>query len=381
MRHPSASFRTLPDATSPIEPTKLLFGMPFASNGPLAFADSPLLPCPPLNYFPTMTTDYLNEPVGNMAGRDFTALAQDLTVTGALAQIREHGAAQQIIYFYVVDAAQRLVGVLPTRRLLLAPPEARLQDIMISRVVTIPETATALEACEMFLMHKFLAFPVVTNDRRLVGVINVGMFSQFTEEALSLTERAHVEDVFERIGFHVAEVQSASPGKAFRLRMPWLVATLGGGICCALVSGCYEATLTARIVLAFFLTLVLGLSESVSAQSVTVTVETLRGRTPSRAWFLRAIQKEAISALMLGGTCGLVVGVMAWLWRGQAAPAFVIGGSITVSMVVACLIGLSVPAVLHRFKLDPKIAAGPVSLAMTDVCTLLIYMNVASLAL
>jgi magnesium transporter len=334
-----------------------------------------------LNYFPTMTTDYLNEPVGNMAGRDFTALAQDLTVTGALAQIREHGAAQQIIYFYVVDAAQRLVGVLPTRRLLLAPPEARLQDIMISRVVTIPETATALEACEMFLMHKFLAFPVVTNDRRLVGVINVGMFSQFTEEALSLTERAHVEDVFERIGFHVAEVQSASPGKAFRLRMPWLVATLGGGICCALVSGCYEATLTARIVLAFFLTLVLGLSESVSAQSVTVTVETLRGRTPSRAWFLRAIQKEAISALMLGGTCGLVVGVMAWLWRGQAAPAFVIGGSITVSMVVACLIGLSVPAVLHRFKLDPKIAAGPVSLAMTDVCTLLIYMNVASLAL
>ncbi len=328
-----------------------------------------------------MTTDYLNEPVGALAEKDFTALAQNLTVNGALAQIREHGAAQQIIYFYVVDAEQRLVGVLPTRRLLLAAPDARLQDIMIDRIVTIPETATVLEACEMFVMHKFLAFPVVTTDRRLVGVINVAMFSQFTEAALGMTERAHVEEVFERIGFHVAEVQSASAVKAFRLRMPWLAATLGGGICCALVSGCYETTLTTRIILAFFLTLVLGLSESVSAQSVTVTVETLRGRMPNRVWFLRAFRKEALSALMLGGTCGLVVGVIAWVWRGHAATALVIGGSITVSMVAACLIGLTVPAVLHRLKLDPKIAAGPVSLAMADICTLLIYLTAATVAL
>ncbi len=328
-----------------------------------------------------MTTDYLNEPVGRMADQDFTALAQDLTVSGALNQIREQGAAQQIIYFYVVDHDRRLVGVLPTRRLLLAAPDALLRDIMIARVVTIPETATVLEACEMFLMHKFLAFPVVNSERRLAGVINVARFSEFTEEALALTERAHVEEMFERIGFHVAEVQTASPVKAFRLRMPWLLATLGGGIGCALVAGHFETTLTAKIILAFFLTLVLGLSESVSAQSVTVTVETLRGRTPNRVWFLRAIRKEALSALLLGGTCGLVVGLTAWGWRGQGASALVIGASITLSMIVACLIGLTVPAVLHRFKLDPKIAAGPVSLAMADICTLLIYLNVAEYAL
>ena len=330
-----------------------------------------------MNYFACMTTDNLNEPVGKIASKDFAALPQNLTVNGALARIREQGAAQQIIYFYVVDAEQRLVGVLPTRRLLLAAPEARLQDIMVSRVVTIPESATVLEACEMFLMHKFLAFPVVTAERRLVGVVNVVMFSQFTEEAMEMTERARVEEAFEKIGFHVAEVQSASSFRAFRLRMPWLVATLGAGIVCALLAGSFEATLTAKIVLAFFLTLVLGLSESVSAQSVTVTVETLRGRTPNRVWFFRAVRKEALSALMLGSTCGLVVGLTAWVWRGQPTAAAVIGGSIAVSMVFACLIGLTVPAVLHRFKLDPKIASGPVSLAMADVCTLLIYLNVA----
>lgn len=322
-----------------------------------------------------MKPDHLQTPIGSLASRDFTALAQALTVAEALAEIRARGVGQQIIYFYVLDEAQRLAGVLPTRRLLLAEPTARLQDLMIPRVVTVPETSTVLETCEMFLMHKFLAFPVVDAERRLVGVVNVGMFA---EEALGVSERAHQDDVFERIGLRVAEVQQASPVQAFRLRFPWLVATLAGGICCALLSGFYELTLAARIILAFFLTLVLGLGESVCAQSVTVTVEALRRRTPDRRWLRAALHKEFRTALLLGGACGGVVGLVAWLWRGQGDAALVIGGSIAVTMVVACLVGVVVPAVLHRLKLDPKIAAGPVSLAVADIFTLLIYFNAAA---
>lgn len=325
-----------------------------------------------------MEIQHWNEPIGKFASRDFTALSRNLTVADALGQIRERGVAQQIIYFYVVDADQRLVGVVPTRRLLASSPAAHLSEIMIARVITIPETATVLEACEMFLLHKFLAFPVVTAERRLVGVVNVGMF---TEETLGLSERAHMDEVFERIGFRVAELQNASPFKSFRIRFPWLGATLGGGICCALLAGFYETTLATSIILAFFLTLVLGLSESVTAQSVTVTVEALRGRTPDRVWLLRALRKEFITALMLGGACALIVCAVAWIWRQHTAAALVIGGSIATSMLAACLIGLVVPATLHRFKLDPKIAAGPVSLAMADILTLLVYLNLARLML
>lgn len=321
---------------------------------------------------------HLTESISKFASTDFTALSQGITVAEALDQIRERGVAQQIIYFYVVDAEQRLAGVVPTRRLLAAKPGEKIGDIMISRVVTIPETATVLEACEMFLLHKFLAFPVVTAERHMTGVVNVGMF---TEEALGLSERAHLDDVFERIGFRVAEVQNASPVKAFRLRFPWLAATLGGGICCAMLAGYYETTLATSIILAFFLAMVLGLSESVSAQSVTVTAEALNRRTPDRVWLMRALRKEFLTALMLGSSCGTVVTLVAWLWRGDGAAALVIGGSIAVSMVMACLIGLTVPAVLHRFKLDPKIAAGPVSLAAADIFTLLIYLNVAKFTL
>jgi magnesium transporter len=325
-----------------------------------------------------MQAEHLNEPIRRFANAEFTALSEDLTVAGAFAQIRERGVAQQIVYFYVVNAEQQLVGVLPTRRLLLAPPDARLQDIMINRVVAIPETATVLETCEMFLMHRFLAFPVVNDRRQVVGVVNVGMF---TEETLSISERAHLDEVFERIGVRVAEVLGASPLRAFRLRFPWLTATLCGGIGCAMLAGLYETTLAASLILAFFLTLVLGLGESVNAQSVTVTVETLRGRRPNRVWLAQALRREFVTALLLGTACGSLVGLVAWLWRGQPVAALVIGASVAVSMVAACLIGLIVPSVLHRFHLDPRIAAGPVSLALTDLCTLLTYFSAASLAL
>ena len=325
-----------------------------------------------------MQEGFFNQPVKALASAEYTAFSRHLTVAEALAQARERGVAQQIIYFYVVDDEQRLAGVVPVRRLLLAPPEARLDSIMIARVAAIPETATALEACEMFMLHKFLAFPVVNADRKLVGVVNVGMF---TEQVFDVSEQEHMEDIFQRIGFRVAEVQAASPWRAFRLRFPWLVATLCGGTICALLSGFYEATLASTILLAFFLTLVLGLSESVSAQSVTVTVEALHGRDAGAAWFRRALRKEFATALMLGGTCGAVVCVVAWLWRGNGAAAVVIGGSIATSMLAAWLIGGAVPTLLHRLKLDPRIAAGPVSLALADVFTLLVYLNLATFVL
>lgn len=325
-----------------------------------------------------MQAQHLNEPVVRYASKDFTALAQGLTVAEALAQVRERGVGERIIYFYVLDADGRLAGVVPTRRLLTAPLAAHLTDIMIARVVMVPDSATVLETCEMFLLHKFLAFPVVDAEQRLVGVVNVSLFA---DEVFDLTEKSHMDDVFQTIGFRVAEVQTASPARAFRLRFPWLLATIGSGVCCAFLAARYETTLATSLVLAFFLTLVLGLGESVSAQSLTVAIQSLHGRVPNRAWILRALRKELATALLLGSACGLIVGIVAWLWRGHLAAAVVIGGSIALAMVMACLLGLAVPTVLHRLKLDPRIAAGPLTLALADICTLLFYFNLAKFIL
>lgn len=320
----------------------------------------------------------LDQSVTSLARRDFITLRRDLTIAQALQSVREKGVGEKIIYFYVVDEEERLSGVLPTRRLLTAPLEQRLSDVMVPRVVSIPHSATVLEACEAFILYKFLAFPVVDDDRRIVGVVDVGLF---TEEVLDYAEREQTDAAFEAIGLRMEQLRQASPVLAYRFRIPWLVATIASGMVCALLAGAFEATLAESIVLAFFLTLVLGLGESVATQSLTVTIQTLRGSTPTFAWFKRALRREIFTGAMLAATCALAVAFLAWLWRGQVEAALVIGGGIFLSILSASIVGLSVPALLHAFRLDPKIAAGPVSLALADILTLLFYFTLATVIL
>jgi len=333
-------------------------------------------------YFPPVElTDqqaHLQQPVLAVARKDAALLREDFTVQQALDAIRQRGVGGKIVYFYVVDAAGRLAGVLPTRQLLTAPLERNLSELMIRRVVAIPHTATVLEACEAFVLHKFLAFPVVDEARKIVGVVDVGLL---TEEAFDIAEREQTGALFEAIGFRVSQVRDASPLRAFRFRFPWLLATIGSGTLCALLASAYKLTLEKYIVLTFFFTLVLGLAESVSVQSMTVTIQALRVTRPSFGWYVRAFRREAGTALLLGAACGTVVGLIVWLWQGAGRAGFAIGSSILLALGAACFFGLTVPAALHALRLDPKIAAGPVTLACTDIFTLLFYFSLAALLL
>lgn len=328
----------------------------------------------------THEEEHLHQSVLSVARKDVTTLREDFTVQQALDTIRSGGGGRggEIVYFYVVDAAERLVGVLPARRLLTAPLEQRLSEVMLRRVVAIPQSATVLEACEAFVMHKFLAFPVVDDARRVIGMVDVRLL---TEETFDMAEREQMDALFESIGFRVSQVRGVSSVRAFRFRFPWLLATIASGTVCALLASAYEVTLAKSIVLAFFLTLVLGLGESVSIQSMTVTIQALRATRPTLHWYLRALQREAGTALLLGGACGSLVGCIVWLWRGAAMAGVAIGASILLALCAACVFGLSVPALLHALKLDPKIAAGPVTLALADIFTLLFYFSVGALLL
>jgi magnesium transporter len=327
-----------------------------------------------------------NSSIVEHARKDFPLLDAGMTVAAALDRIRREGVGERVIYFFAIDAAQRLVGVLPTRRLLTAPLETRLEEIMVRRVVAIPASATVLEACEFFVLYKFFAFPVVDAQRHVVGVVDVSLFAEEMLEAGDREdERRSVadvaDDVFEALGFRLAQIRGASPWRVFRYRFPWLLATVAAGTACALLAGVFETTLAGSLVIAFFLTMVLGLNESVSMQSMTLTIQALRANTLTRRWFLHNLRRELATAVLLGMACGILVGAIVWLWRQDVRGAAVIGSSIAVSLVTACLFGFSVPSLLHWLKLDPKIAAGPVTLAVTDFCALAFYFSLAWLVL
>jgi magnesium transporter len=325
-----------------------------------------------------LQTQLLGHTVAAHARKDFITLNQALTVGEAVDQIRKAAGGSGIQYYYVVDDAGKLAGVLPLRRLITVPLDQPLRAVMHPRVIALPAAATVLDACEFFVLHKLLAFPVVNERKEVVGVIDV---SQFTTEMIDLGGEGPGDDVFEAIGFRVSQVKGASPVQAYRFRFPWLLATIGSGVVCAMLTSLFEVTLARSIVLTFFLALVLGLAESVSIQSMTVTIQTLRAVRPNLRWYVRALRREMLTAVLIALSCGLLVGLIVWAWRGDPRAAAVVGSGIGMALLAACFFGLSVPTGLHALRLDPRIAAGPITLACTDVLTLLAYFGLASVVL
>jgi magnesium transporter len=322
-----------------------------------------------------------NAPAFDYARRDFPLLEAEASVEQALETIRREGIGERVIYFYAVDEHKRLVGVVPTRRLLTAAPAMRLREIMVPRVVALPAEATVLEACDFFVLYKFLAFPVVDASRRVIGIVDTDVFMESVLEPEEPEREGRRDDFFEALGFHLAQVRDASPWRVFRYRFPWLLVTVAGGTICAILAGIFETTLAHSLVIAFFLTMVLGLNESVSTQSMSVTIQALHSAQLTWRWFATAFRREVVTALFLGLACGSVVVIIVWLWHGDVYAAGVIGGTITLSLITACLFGLSVPSVLHHLKLDPKIAAGPVTLALSDFVALVFYFTSAWMVL
>jgi magnesium transporter len=323
--------------------------------------------------------DRLEQPVRNFVSKDFIQLPAAATAGAATALIRElspgHGT---LFYFYVVDENERLVGVLQTRSLLAAQPDEVLSDLMVKQVIAIPETALLMDACELFVLHKLLAFPVVDRARKIVGVVDVHLFN---EEVFGISHEGRHDELFQAIGFRIEQVRTASPLMAVRFRLSWLLVTIGAGTACALLARAHEATLSRTLVVAFFLTLVLALGESVAVQSMALVLEELQLKGSKARAYFALLARELITALPLALIIGTMVFGIVWLMGREVWPACVISGSLGLAIVSACLIGQCVPFLMHAAGLDLKIAAGPITLAVTDVATLTIYLTLTAILL
>jgi magnesium transporter len=321
-----------------------------------------------------LTQARLNDPVSRHLHQDFTRLAAGLTAGEALAWLRQNPPRERIIYFYVVDAEDHLLGVVPTRRLLLSPPEAPLADIMVRTVIALPADATVLDACEFFIQHRLLAFPVVDADRRIRGVVDVELYA---DELGALDEAHRRNELFQMIGVRAAAGQQERPLGAFRRRFPWLGCNIAAGLLAAFLSGVYERELSQVVALAFFIPVVLNLAESVSSQSVSLTLQLLHGRPPTWRALVPKLRDELATGALLGLGSGAVIALVAIIWLGQPRLAACLAGGITGGVTVSAMLGLAFPMVLQLLRLEPRVAAGPVALAGADVVTILVYLNLA----
>ena len=317
--------------------------------------------------------EILENPVTQHMRFDFCKVKAEQTVEGALHDLRVQQPEGRIIYFYVLDDADRLAGVVPTRRLLLSPPERKIGEIMVKSVVAVPATATIREVCELFLTHKFLAFPVL-HDERMIGIVDVEVFAEGIDD---LERTKQQEDLFQLMGMHLSAAQQTSPLAGFTSRFPWLLCNIAGGILAAILTYFFEPLLGKVVALALFVPVVLGLSESVSIQSVTLALHLCHGQKPTLASLWPKLRREALTGILLGAACGVILALVSLAWLRIPGVAFSLLAGIGLGITGSATFGLALPYGLRVLQRDPQVAAGPIALVVADMLALTIYFSTA----
>lgn len=317
----------------------------------------------------------LNRPVTNCLSRVEFYIRGDQTIQKNLQELQGKHLEQKIIYFYVVDENHKLLGIVPTRKMLLCPPETPVKEIMDHSVIKAHTNQTLLDVIEIMEKNRLLAVPVVDDEGKLLGMIDV---QTYMEGTFNIADTRHRLDVFQFIGLTLEEGKKFSIMQGYRLRMPWIFCNMIGGLLCAIISRYNEHVLSKVLILAFFIPLVLTLSESISMQSMTQSLQYVKqSKTTFKHLYLKAL-KEWKTVSLIACSSGLVIGSLSLLWGDGLMPSFVIGFAIIVSVTISSFFGTLIPIILHSKKLDPKVASGPVVLTLADVLTTLIYLSLAS---
>jgi len=319
-----------------------------------------------------------SRPVAEHLHHDFTALPETWTCGRALDEIRRTGDDRKVSYFYTVDDDDKLCGVIPVRRFLTAPPDRLLGEMAIRSLITVRDDMSLAEAAQEFQHHKFLSLPVVRADGSLAGVVDL---KALTGEDVDHSNKAVVEEVFQTIGVRLEALASGSLSAVWLTRFPWLLSTVASGFLCAWLSSRFSSTLEKNILLSFFIALVLALGESVAIQSMTFSFQELHKPTKERKKYPLLFLREVAMAMAIGVPIGLGVGGLAYLLEPRVETSLVVGVSLGLGILDACLVGLMLPWVLKFFKVEPKVAAGPLVLALTDVATILVYLVMATVLL
>tara|TARA_R110002096_G_scaffold32551_5_gene94649 strand:- start:5413 stop:6792 length:1380 start_codon:yes stop_codon:yes gene_type:complete len=271
---------------------------------------------------------------------------------------------------YVLDSRKRPVGVVSLRSLLTAKKSAPLTEIMVKPMYVTVETPLD-DLRDIFDKHAFLGIPVVAQNGRLAGVVSRSAVD------MAALERAETESL-KLQGVVGEEIRSMPLGIRSRRRLAWLSTNIVLNIIAASVISAYEETLTAVIAIAVFLPMVSDMSGCSGNQAVAVTMRELSLGLVKPMDAMRVWLKEASVGLINGTVLGILIGIVAWAWKGNIYLGLVIGLALCLNTIIAVSIGGVVPLLLRRFGQDPAVASGPLLTTITDMAGFFLVLSLAS---
>jgi magnesium transporter len=310
---------------------------------------------------------------GSIMTTEFVSISQNQTVRSAMYILKNEAPnAETIYYIYVVDDDKKLVGVISLRDLIISHDDVMISEIMSDRVMSVGVSEDQEAVARQMKDYDFLALPVVDFQHHLLGIITVDDIMDVMEEEAS-------DDYSKLAGIADLDSIDRNPFHAAKKRLPWLIALLFLGMFTASLIGRFEATLDKVAILAVFIPLIAGMAGNTGTQALAVAVRGIATGDLEKENKLTLIIREAGTGLITGTTCGIVVSMIVYVWKGTFFLGILVGVSVMISLFVATLAGTLVPLLMHKLKVDPAVASGPFITTINDIISILIYFGLATL--
>ncbi len=321
-----------------------------------------------------------DETAGGLMETDYVSTRATATVDQATEELRRCAAEVDPVYVvYVLDEGDRLVGLVDLKTLVLARGRAVVADIMQTEVVTVEPELDQEEVARIMERYDLVALPVVSADGRMLGRITI-------DDIVDVIREEAEEDLQRASGIAGDEEITASVWAISKGRLIWLMIGLVGAYGSGLVIRGFEGALEAAAVLAMFIPIVMAMAGNAGIQSSAIAVQGLASGDLWSSDVVKRIGKELAVALIngvaLAAALALIVLAMGSVGGlGDAdTPRLALTSalSLLIVIVVATVLGATIPLLLDRVGIDPALATGPFITTSNDIIGLAVFFGVAS---
>lgn len=319
---------------------------------------------------------YPEDSAGTIMTIEYVELKKDITVAQAFEQIRKTGVDKETIYTcYVIDAHRRLLGTVSAKALLLSNEEDLIGDIMTEHVISVETTDDREKVLELFSKYGMLAVPVVDHDKMLVGIITM-------DDAFMIQEDEVTEDfeIMAAISPSETPYLQTSVLKLASSRILWLLLLMLSAVITGSIISHFENSLSALPMLIAFIPMLMGTGGNSGSQSSVLAIRGMAVHEIEPSDFLKVIWKELRIALICGCVLSIVNFARVLLsYSADVKLAITVSFALYCTVIMAKIIGCSLPMLAKKIKLDPAVVATPLITTVVDATSLLIFFTVAKM--
>lgn len=321
---------------------------------------------------------YPEDSAGSIMTVEYIDLKEETTVAQAIEKIRTTGIDKETINnCFVLDRARHLIGIVTLRKLLLSNPEELVQDVMTDYVISVKTLTDQEEVARIVMKYDFTVVPVVDSENRMVGIVTV-------DDVVDIIEQEATEDIEKVAAITPTDKPYMRTGvlETFWKRIPWLMLLMLSAAFTGSIITSFESALAKQVVLTAFIPMLMGTGGNAGGQA---SVTIIRGLSLDEIRYrdiFRVLWKEFRVAIC----CGIVlagVNFVKLLFLDQVGMmvAVVVSLSLIATVVIAKLMGCSLPVLAKRIGVDPAVMASPFITTIVDTLTLVIYFKIATMLL